>query len=194
VIVAGLLAEPPFHIDSVVALFVGVLVLRSALSLAWEVLSTILEGTPRDIDVGVLADGVAAAFVPVRMHHVHVWVLSPRQRLLSWRVQELAEGGLSQSALDKITALGDQMPERWRRRMVTPVHLEPRRDSRLPGAGSVMRRTYRGELHEVTIRERDVEYRGQSFRSLSTVARHITGTAWNGNAFFGRSSRSKERA
>jgi hypothetical protein len=116
------------------------------------------------------------------------------RKRLTWRVQELAEGGLSQSALDKIAALGDQLPERWRRREVVPAPAGPLRDPRLPTQGTVLSRNHRGELHQVVVRERDVEYLGQSFRSLSAVARHITGTAWNGYAFFGLASPRKEQA
>jgi len=107
---------------------------------------------------------------------------------------------LSAGALDRIAALRDRMPERWRRRLQPvaatpaqpteappappePVVSEPR-DPRLPAPGTILRRTYEGTTHEVTVRADDFEYAGQPFRTLSAVARHITGTAWNGFTFF----------
>ena len=49
----------------------------------------------------------------------------------------------------------------------------------------VLRKTYRGELHEVIVREATFEYRGQSYRSLSSLAKQIAGCAWYGYTFFG---------
>src|SRR5690606_30424753 len=70
--------------------------------------------------------------------------LSFHELTIAWRIQELAEGGLSASALARITELGDQMPERWRMRLAptdaTPAPaLEPR-DPRIPPVGTVLRR------------------------------------------------------
>jgi hypothetical protein len=51
--------------------------------------------------------------------------------------------------------------------------------------GTVMVREYGGEEHRVTVTaEGRFEYGGQSYRSLSAVARQITGTPWNGLVFF----------
>ena len=74
------------YVDAGVALLVGVVVLRSALSLAWETLSTIIEGAPGDVDIVDLADRVGRTFAPARIHHVHVWELGPDQRLLTAHV------------------------------------------------------------------------------------------------------------
>ena len=88
VVIAALLARTPFgpYLDSAVALIVGALVLRSAVSLIWETLSTILEGAPRDIDVGQVAIALAATFPPAQLHHVHAWQISHDQRLLTAHV------------------------------------------------------------------------------------------------------------
>jgi cobalt-zinc-cadmium efflux system protein len=85
VVVAALLARTAIggYVDAVAALVVGLLVLRSALSLGWETLSTILEGAPSDVNVVELAERVALTFAPARLHHIHVWQLGPRQRLLT---------------------------------------------------------------------------------------------------------------
>jgi cobalt-zinc-cadmium efflux system protein len=88
VVVAALFAHTAIgaYVDPIAALLVGFVVLRSALSLAWQTLSTILEGAPRDVNIVDLAERVAQAFAPARLHHVHVWELGPRQRLLTAHV------------------------------------------------------------------------------------------------------------
>jgi cobalt-zinc-cadmium efflux system protein len=88
VVAAALLAHTAAgpYVDAGVALLVGLIVLRSALSLAWETLSTILEGAPVDVDIVDLADRVGRTFAPAHIHHVHVWELGPDQRLLTAHV------------------------------------------------------------------------------------------------------------
>ncbi len=115
------------------------------------------------------------------------------RKRLGWRVQELASGGLPPSAIARIAALGDGLPDRWRMREVAlgaPVLVEaalPRtpRDPRLPPPGETLRRVVGGEVHEVVVLPSEFEYRGERFKTLSAVAKRITGTAWNGFAFFG---------
>ncbi|XXF79765.1 DUF2924 domain-containing protein [Myxococcaceae bacterium GXIMD 01537] len=114
------------------------------------------------------------------------------QKRLAFRIQELAEGGLSARAVARISEMGDALPERWRMRQVEekkPSTPSPAaadgRDARLPAPGTVLTRVYKGTQHRVTVREGGFEYEGQLHRSLSSVAKLITGTAWNGFSFFG---------
>ncbi|NOJ81591.1 DUF2924 domain-containing protein [Myxococcus xanthus] len=117
------------------------------------------------------------------------------KKRLAFRIQELAEGGLSARAVARISELGDKLPERWRMRQVeetkpaTPPPPAPApvdgRDARLPPPGTVLTRVFKGAQHRVTVREEGIEYDGQLHRSLSSVAKLITGTAWNGFTFFG---------
>ncbi len=51
--------------------------------------------------------------------------------------------------------------------------------------GMSLERGWRGETHHVTVLADGFAYRGQRYRSLSQIARLITGTRWNGPAFFG---------
>jgi hypothetical protein len=106
------------------------------------------------------------------------------QKRLAWRVQELAEGGLSQTALAKIKELGDQIPENWRKRLMKPAPVAER-DSRLPAVGATLTRTYQGHVHRVSVRENGFSYGRKEYKSLSAIARQITGTSWNGFLFFG---------
>jgi hypothetical protein len=58
------------------------------------------------------------------------------------------------------------------------------RDPRLPPPGTVLERAHDGSVVRVTVLEDGFEYGGQTYRSLSAVARAATGTAWNGLLFF----------
>ena len=51
--------------------------------------------------------------------------------------------------------------------------------------GTVLARTWRGTVHKVTVLSGGFEYRGQTYESLSGVAKLITGAKWSGPAFFG---------
>ncbi len=114
------------------------------------------------------------------------------RKRIAWRIQELAEGGLSTRALERIEQLAPEAPARWRQPVarkdgaggkVVPI-TRPARDPRLPPAGTVITRLHDGVEHKVTILDDGFEYRGERHRSLSKVARLITGTAWNGFLFF----------
>lgn len=118
-------------------------------------------------------------------------------RKLSWHLRDQAEGHPAPRTLQELLDAGPAaLPERWRERFVatggarqatlpTPPAVSPGRDPRLPPAGSTLGRAFRGTTHEVVVHEADFEYRGVRYRSLSAVARAITGTRWNGMAFFG---------
>lgn len=119
------------------------------------------------------------------------------RKRLAWRIQELAEGGLPERALALIAQLGDELPERWRMRLAAKTKeacpapaLEPR-DSRVPPVGTVLRRVFGGVAHEVTVCAEGFEYAGERFKTLSAIAKHITGTPWNGFLFFGLKKRAQ---
>jgi hypothetical protein len=63
---------------------------------------------------------------------------------------------------------------------------------RRASAGTVLIRQWRGVSHRVTVLDSDVVYRGQRYKSLSEVARPITGSRWSGPLFFGLKGRAKE--
>lgn len=97
---------------------------------------------------------------------------------LAYRIQELAYGGLRPETRARLEALGEQLDGG------NVVLRRIRADSRpLPGTRLV--REYDGVQHVVTVRADDFEYEGWPYRSLSAIARHITGTRWNGWVFFG---------
>ena len=110
---------------------------------------------------------------------------------IAWRMQEIAEGGISERAKQRARSIARDadlrvIPPRKLPAlpMATARSAKPR-DPRLPAAGATLRRTFRGVVHTVRILEDGFEYQDQHYPSLSAVAREITGTRWNGLAFFG---------
>jgi len=61
-------------------------------------------------------------------------------------------------------------------------------------AGTRFLREWQGETHIVSVTESGFLYREQTYRSLSAVAREITGTRWSGPAFFGLKDRKSQKA
>jgi hypothetical protein len=104
---------------------------------------------------------------------------------LAYRIQELAYGGLSAEALERLDALADALDGK------TPKRRSPL-DSR-PIAGTRLIREWNGIEYCVTVRHSDFEYQGRPYKSLSAIARQITGTQWNGLVFFGFARRSGTR-
>ena len=96
---------------------------------------------------------------------------------LAYRIQELAFGGLSPETLERLDTLADELESNGSKRR--------NRLQNRPIAGTRLIREYQGVEHSVTVRQEDFEYRGLPYKSLSAIARQITGTQWNGLVFFG---------
>jgi ribose 1,5-bisphosphokinase PhnN len=60
------------------------------------------------------------------------------------------------------------------------------RDQRLPPADTVLTREHEGKTYRVTVLENGFRYGTKTYGSLSTIAKEITGTVWNGYVFFRR--------
>lgn len=119
------------------------------------------------------------------------------RRRVAWGLQEQQEGGLSPRALERIEQLAPTARARWNpppAKHEEAPHDEPPRaaaprrpratDPRVPPPGQVLTRTYEGVEHNVTVQRDGFEYDGKIYRSLSQVAKRITGTPWNGFRFF----------
>ncbi len=122
-------------------------------------------------------------------------------RRLAWRVQELAHGGLSEGARERLHSLAPAGFERastptQAAKTGDPEPLRPqplsRRDPRLPSPGTVLTRQYHGREIRVVALDDGFEWEGRQFRSLSAVARAVTGQRWSGPLFFGLRSRSRK--
>ena len=105
---------------------------------------------------------------------------------LAYRIQESTEGGLSPAAQAMLKSAARQL-ERTEN-SETPVR-KPRMKS-----GTRLLRRWKGELHEVDVTETAYQYRDHEYRSLSEIARKITGTRWSGPAFFGLTKLRPDRA
>ena len=96
---------------------------------------------------------------------------------LAYRIQELAYGGLKPATIERLEALGEQLDggNIALRRILT--------DDK-PIAGTRLIREWQGVEHTVTVCHDGYEWQGRPYRSLSAIARAITGTRWNGWVFF----------
>jgi hypothetical protein len=97
---------------------------------------------------------------------------------LAYRIQELAFGGLKPETLQRLAALGEEL-ERGAGSRVT------REKERRPITGTRLIREWQGVEQTVTVTASGYEWNGRPYKSLSAVARAITGTRWNGWTFFG---------
>jgi hypothetical protein len=106
---------------------------------------------------------------------------------LGHRIQELAFGGLSRETRRTLDLLADEVEGRIGRKSIIA-------DSRDPVIGTRLVRAWDGAEHTVTVMKDGFDWQGRKFKSLSAVARAITGTQWNGYRFFGlREARRDDR-
>jgi hypothetical protein len=98
---------------------------------------------------------------------------------LSYRIQELAYGGLKPQTLARLKELGKQFDK------PDGASIRKRAVNDRPIAGTQLIREYQGVEHCITVRLDNFEYQGRPHQSLSAIARAITGTRWNGLVFFG---------
>jgi hypothetical protein len=97
---------------------------------------------------------------------------------LAYRIQELAYGGLSARAEAKLDRLIDEEEARLAGKL-------PKRRGDRPIAGTRLIREWRGVEHCATVLDDGFEYQGRRYKSLSAIARAVTGTRWNGPLWFG---------
>lgn len=98
------------------------------------------------------------------------------RRMLAYRLQAAAHGDLSASTRRKLAAIEAERTSPRRKRRSPPLRL---------GDGAVLLREWKGVRHEVHVTGDRFRHEGVTYRSLSEVARAITGTRWNGPLFFG---------
>jgi len=122
-------------------------------------------------------------------------------RRLAWQLQANAEGGLSDRARQRAAEIADEgdLGTRASTRLVaipaptvtaaSSDGFRVQRDWRLPAAGTFLTRRLRGQDIVVKVLEQGFEYQSRSYRSLSAIAREVTGTRWNGYLFFGLAER-----
>ena len=107
-------------------------------------------------------------------------------RRIAHKTQELEQGGLSPSALKKLRVLmADYDPVNNPALKPQVTHSgDPRRDRRLPLPGTLITKQYKGTAIQVKALEKGFEYGGKIYKSLTEIAKEITGAHWNGYLFF----------
>ncbi len=107
-------------------------------------------------------------------------------RRLAYRIQELAYGGLSRDARRELKAVAQGATPK------TVAQAQRRRKTQL-SPGTRLLRDWHGERYEVTVAEDGFIYNSKRYKSLSAVARAITGTHWGGYRFFGLVNRNRTK-
>jgi Protein of unknown function (DUF2924) len=94
---------------------------------------------------------------------------------LAYRIQELAYGGLKPTTRARLDALAEALDPKAARKRVANG----------PVVGTRLVREFRGREYTIAVLTDGFEWEGRRYKSLSAVARAITGTRWNGLTFFG---------
>jgi Protein of unknown function (DUF2924). len=123
---------------------------------------------------------------PRSYHKTWLW------KRLAWAIQAKKYGGLSARAQERLKELSTQA-EAWMplgrhafQDVGTPLPVPQGRDSRLPAAGTVLTRKYRGRtIAVIVLEDGGFDLEGKRFPSLTAVAKAVTGSHWNGYLFFG---------
>jgi len=116
-------------------------------------------------------------------------------RRIVWRLQADAEGGLSERARRRAAEIvTDTLRTRAPKELLpseVPANAirvvacsQPQRDWRLPPPGTLLTRRLRDRHIIVKVLADGFEFESRRYRSLSAIAREVTGTRWNGLLFF----------
>jgi len=95
---------------------------------------------------------------------------------IAWKLQERAFGGLSPATKRILVALAKTTDDKHKLSRARTIRLKP---------GAKLIREWRGKIHNVLVLEDGFQWRGRRWRSLSAIAREISGTNWSGPRFFG---------
>jgi hypothetical protein len=106
-------------------------------------------------------------------------------RGITYSIQERTLGALSKSLLRQIAGGPADASSGHRRHAAPSLGIKP---------GTRLLREWHGVTHTVLVHADGVEWRGRRYKSLSVVAREITGTHWSGPRFFGLARRASARA
>ena len=154
-----------------------------------QTLNPDIAALPR-LRVSELRTKFAAVFGEATPSHNKVWLI----KRIAWRLQALAEGGLSERARRRAEELANDADLRLNapkaKTAEVPVErttvkpLSAPADERLPPPGTILTRPYKGQTVQVQILTNGFAYQGQVYLSLSAVAKAVTGSHTNGFLFF----------
>jgi Protein of unknown function (DUF2924) len=97
-------------------------------------------------------------------------------RAVAYRMQELARGGLRPEPQRQLRRIAQQFKETGETTIRARAELKP---------GTRLMREWQGRTYDVLVLDDGFSWQGTRYRSLSSIARQITGTAWSGPLFFG---------
>jgi hypothetical protein len=97
-------------------------------------------------------------------------------RAVAYRMQELARGGLRPEPRRQLLRIAQQFKQTGEATIRARPNLRP---------GTRLMREWQGRTYDVLVLDDGFSWRGTGYRSLSAIARKITGTAWSGPLFFG---------
>jgi DUF2924 family protein len=151
------------------------------------------DNSERDRLSGEIAALRSESTLQLRQHWKALYETEPPRRAsrdlvtcaIAYRLQERAFGGLSASTRRLLERVADDTGARRRAQIACIRKLH---------AGAILLREWGGVQHQVIMLESGVLFRGKQYRSLSEVARLITGSRWSGPLFFGLKKRSREEA
>ncbi|MFH1507542.1 MAG: DUF2924 domain-containing protein [Candidatus Omnitrophota bacterium] len=115
-------------------------------------------------------------------HRLYLW------RKVAYKLQEIECGALSTKARSRLKALIEEYDPINNKvlRPDKPVSWQPvtTKDKRLPIPGTVITKEYKATKYHVKVLEKSFEYSGKIYKTLSAIAKEITGAHWNGYLFF----------
>jgi hypothetical protein len=150
-------------------------------------LATEIAALPR-LRVSELRAKFVTVFGEPTPSHNKIWLI----KRIAWRLQAQAEGDLSERARRRAAELvadadlrlsappTDATTARER-----PTTLSVPADDRLPRPGTILTRRYKGRTLQVEVLDHGFAFDGQVYRSLSAVAKAVTGSHCSGHFFFG---------
>jgi hypothetical protein len=115
-------------------------------------------------------------------HKTYLW------RKIAYKLQEQKHGSLSAKAKGKLKSLIEEYDpinnKALRPDKPTVSRQASVKDKRLPIPGTVITKEYKGANYQVKMLEKGFEYNGKIYKTLSAIAKEITGAHWNGYMFF----------
>lgn len=147
------------------------------------------QGSAHEVDPGMdLKSAIAALatmpYTELRENWQRLYRSHPPKKLsrdllelgVAWKLQERALGGLTATTKRQLGDLAQTMEAKADLAKARTVSLRP---------GARLIREWNGETHEVLVVDDGFRWRGKTWRSLSVIAREMTGTQWSGPRFFG---------
>jgi hypothetical protein len=103
--------------------------------------------------------------------------------VLAYKMRERAYGGLKAHVREHLRQIAETLDAERLKRL----------NAKEPKSGKRLLREWHGETHEVLEVEDGYLYRGETYRSLSAIAKKVTGSQWSGPVFFGTKARKARR-